>query len=382
MKKRLSKRITNSLIQASSFFINSYHESQTGSESITSGFPETKGKKRVTEWGATSSAVAALRMCGIASEQTNTIVDNSSRWLLSLMDSHGSWEASGIHLAEATAGVLLDLNIDGGNPIIATSIDFIKSCYKDKCFYSTPEGSVVPHLYTTYLATKCLYKYSRLEQGDKIRDWVLSCNTADNHWGQIPQSNVSTPVHTIFALNILHHCGMPWSEIATRFSEQIAWIKDNYLKADYIYEEVEVKQLDTDNYGQQYKRLRLRHYVLPYAGMLFLELQDYRHAFITAERVLAQQYNGGWGPSKDELTMWATQQSIEFLVKIQKCLPSASRHDVILAKLPVITHIWIRAAITVLILLLSAYFLYTPNYRENLIISFFVLLLTWIIGKK
>ena len=202
MKRHLLKRITSSLIQAHSFFLNSYHESQTDSESIASGFPETKGKKRVTEWGGTSSAVAAFRMCGIESEQTNTIADSSSRWLLSLMDSHGSWEASGMHLAEATAGILLDLNIDGGNPIIATSVDFMKSCYKDKCFYSTPEGSVVPHLYTTYLVTKCLNKYSRHENADRIRDWVLSCNNADKHWGQIPQSNVSTPVHTIFALNI------------------------------------------------------------------------------------------------------------------------------------------------------------------------------------
>lgn len=93
------------------------HKTVLGEQII--GFPEIKGKERITEWGGTSSAIAVL----LADIQYNpleeiTDINRAVEWLIS-RQTNGAWEASGMPCAEATAGVAFDLLLVGKLSAIA-----------------------------------------------------------------------------------------------------------------------------------------------------------------------------------------------------------------------------------------------------------------------
>jgi hypothetical protein len=105
MKKNFEAYIQKAKSQAQQFFENSYKE-----VSLNGSIPEMRGRTRLTEWGATSAAISGLKIIGFDSERLKSIFDKSILWLMSKQNEDGSWEASDLRLAEATAGVLLDLN--------------------------------------------------------------------------------------------------------------------------------------------------------------------------------------------------------------------------------------------------------------------------------
>ncbi|NUN24383.1 MAG: terpene cyclase/mutase family protein [Candidatus Jettenia caeni] len=271
MKKNFEAYIQKAKSQAQQFFENSYKEVSLNGSTQACGFPEMRGRTRLTEWGATSAAISGLKIIGFDSERLKSIFDKSKLWLLSKQNEDGSWEASGLKLAEATAGVLLDLNsINYDNSShIDKAISFLDKCYKDGYYISTPRSIETPHIYTTYIVTKCLAKMHRLKNEKAIKSWVLSARTTKGIWGQTPDSNDETPIHTIFALFILNACGMPWKEMKIQFQKQIDWIKKSYMKQEYVYEEMQFEYDTLDEYGKQYGRLRLRHFTLPAVGNFF-----------------------------------------------------------------------------------------------------------------
>lgn len=384
MKKKFEAFIQNAKSQAQLFFENSYKEISLDGPAQACGFPEMRGRTRLTEWGATSAAISGLKITGINSERLKSIFDKSRLWLISKQNEDGSWEASGLRLAEATAGVLLDLvsinSVDSYQ--IDKAISFLDTCYKNGYYLSTPRSIETPHIYTTYIVTKCLAKLSRLKDTDTIKSWVLSARTIRDNWGQTPGSNEDTPIHTIFALFTLNACGISWKEIKAQFRKQIDWIKKAYKEQEYVYEEMQFEYDNSDEYGKEYGRLRLRHFTLPAVGNILIQIDEAQDALIIARNILNRQFSGGWGPSKDELTMWATQQSLELVESVRiDILPDISNFQYLSALFRKIPFSLFKLIATILGIGITVLFLMIPEYRINLIVGVFLMIIPWLIKR-
>lgn len=309
----------------------------------------------------------------------------SKNWLLSKQNNDGSWEASDMSLSEATAGVLLDLKKNNSldNNVIEKGVSFLKNCYKDDHYISTSNSIEKPHLYTTYIVCMFLNEVGLLDHKEQIKQWVVSAETSNHRWGQIPKSNEETAIHTIFALNVLKSCGMTWEEIKSKYTKQINWIKSFDLTNIYLYEEMQFRTKNTDHYGVEYGRLRLRHFVLPIIGNFYLDIDNTPGVIKITQKVLAQQFSGGWGPSKDELTMWATQQSIEFLDNVEKrILPSLSNFNYIMSCIKGINFYRAKLFFSFIGIALAGLFLFLPNYRANFLIGIFFMVVPWLLKNE
>ncbi len=385
MKNKLINRIQNSKHQVQNFFENSYREIIKSPTHTVFGFPELSNRDRLTEWGATSAALVGLYISSDNSPKSQTIIEQSKNWLISKQNSDGSWEASDMSLSEATAGVLLDLRKIGNldDTVMDKGFSFLETCYKDDHFISTPISIEKPHLYTTYMVCLFLNEVARLKHKEEIKQWVLNAETANHRWGQIPKSNEETAIHTIFALTLLNMCGMTWEEIKSKYEKQISWIKSRDSINFFLYEEMQFKYKSTDEYGSEYGRLRLRHFTLPIIGNFYLNIGSLPDALKIAKRILNLQFSGGWGPSKDELTMWATHQSIEFLDKIEcKILPNMNNLNYFMSCLKGINFFWSKFIISLIGISLAALFLLLPTYRANFLVGIFLMVIPWLFKRE
>lgn len=385
MRRKLLKRIQNAKHQTQLFFENSYREIAQDDNDSVYGFPELSNRDRLTEWGATSSALVGLSISSDNSPKSQDIIKKSKVWLLSKQNDDGSWEASDMSLSEATAGVLLDLKKINGlvDQVVDKAVSFLKNCYNDNHYISTSDSIEKPHLYTTYIVCLCLNEVGRLDNKDKIKQWILEAETSNLRWGQIPKSNEETLIHTIFALKTLNACGMAWEEIKSNYAKQIAWIKSCDLSNFYLYEEMQFRTKKSDQYGMEYGRLRLRHFTLPIIGNFYLDIDYKPGVMIIAQRIIEQQFSGGWGPSKDELTMWATQQAIEFLDNVEKrLLPCLSNLDYIISVIKGINFYKTKLVLTFSGAALACLFLSLPNYRANFLIGIFLMVVPWLLRKE
>lgn len=380
MKKHFESNIKISISKAQHFFERNVREISDESNRILYGFPEIEGRERITEWGATSAALAAMNKIGISSSEIQSKFHKARKWLIS-QQLNGGWEASGVYLAEATAGVMVDLcsmnALDAKS--ISSGIDFLKRCYRNGYYLSTPASTGKPRIFTTFIVMKCLERFSQIEHTSEIRQCILSSQTSNGKWGQMPNSNVETFVHTAFALNILHFCGDSWEEIRNNYENQIKWIFSNINNLGYTYEEIEIIQPQSDKVGRQYKRLRLRHFALPLIGHLFMGMGNTQVALHIARKIVSQQFNGGWGPSKDELTMWATHQAIECLESIKtRTVPSLTNFSYLSSYFSAIPFVVVKAILSVIGILLIAIFLLEPSYRPNILVGLFLVIAPWI----
>ena len=385
MKNKLQKQIQNAKHQAQLFFENSYREIKKSNTHSVFGFPEMSNRDRLTEWGATSAALVGLYISSDNSPNSQQIIAKSKRWLISKQNSDGSWEASDMSLSEATAGVLFDLiKINSlENSVMGRGISFLESCYKDDHYVSTPTSIEKPHLYTTYIISYFLNEVARLNHKDNIKQWVLTAETANHRWGQIPKSNEETAIHTIFALNILNMCGMSWAEIKSKFEKQISWIKNRDSRNNYIYEEMQFRYQNKDEYGAEYGRLRIRHFALPIIGNFYISIGKREDALKIAKKILSQQFSGGWGPSKDELTMWATQQSIEFLDNVENhILQTISNLNYLLSCVKGVSFFGIKIIVSLIGAALAALFLFLPDYRANFLVGIFLMVVPWLLKRE
>lgn len=384
MKKKFEASIQKAKSQAQLFFENSYKEISSDGSTLACGFPEMRDRTRLTEWGATSAAISGLKIIGINSGRLKLIFDKSRHWLISKQNEDGSWEASGLRLAEATAGVLLDLvsinSVDSCQ--IDKALSFLDMCYKNGYYLSTPKSIETPHIYTTYIVTKCLAKMSRLRDTNTIKSWLLSARTIRNRWGQTPGSNEDTPVHTIFALFTLNACGISWKEINVEFQKEINWIKKIYKEREYVYEEMQFEYDNSDEYGKKYGRLRLRHFTLPAVGNFFIQIDKVQDALIVARDILSQQFSGGWGPSKDELTMWATQQALELVEGVRiNILPDINNFQYLSARLRKIPFSLLKLIVTIFGIGFIVLFLRIPEYRVNFVVGIFLMIFPWLVKR-
>lgn len=384
MKNSLKNLIQNAKHQAQLFFETSYREIKKSNTHTVFGFPEMSNRDRLTEWGATSSALVGLQLSSDNSPNAQNIMAKSKGWLTSKQIDDGSWEASDMSLSEATAGVLIDLkkinSLDSN--VMEKGISFLDSCYKDDHFISTPASIEKPHLYTTYIISKFLHEVGRLNHKEKIIHWILSAQTANSRWGQMPKSNEETAIHTIFAINILNMCGMSWYEVKSKFGNQISWIKNCDQKNNYLYEEMQFRYKSTDEYGAEYGRLRLRHFVLPIIGNFYINIGKKADALKIAKKIISQQFSGGWGPSKDELTMWATQQSIEFLINVEnQILKTISNLEYLLSCVRGISFLGIKLFVTLIGAAIASILLFFPDYRASFLVGIFLMVVPWLLKR-
>jgi hypothetical protein len=383
-KKSFEGAVEQSLLQAKHFFERNLISVATNAGVRHYGFPVAEGKKRITEWGATSAGLRSLLWLGVSSPAVNSKCESSKAWLLR-QQKEGAWEASDFFSAEATAGVLLDLVSVRGvdDEVVNQALGFINSCYHKGYYSSTPTSTEKPHIYTTYLVAKCLATCGRLEKKNEIREWVLDSQTRDGMWGRTPGANIDSLVHTIYAYQILHLCGMARDELLSRFRAQTRTVLKASIELNYVYEEIEAEQQVSDSAGIRYLRLRIQHFVLPALGHLCIILGDRHTGFTAAKRLLKEQFTGGWGPSNDELVMWGTAQAIEYLESFKnQILPSVSRIEYCLYSMDLIPYRFAKLAISLIGLVLFIIFLLSPAYRAALLVGLFLMIVPWVFGRR
>lgn len=138
------------------------------------GFPHYQCKKRITEYGGTSSAVAALYDLGFTNQEIKNKVEKSISWLISKQKEDGSWQAGSSYCCEVTAGILSELACWDVLPgeVRQKAIKYVESCFCDEgFFYSEPNSVNVPHLYTTFIAVRALKESGML--GEKYKKSVI-----------------------------------------------------------------------------------------------------------------------------------------------------------------------------------------------------------------
>ena len=221
MHKSIRKLLDNSFGQARCFFEESILELNG-----ISGFPENKGKQRITEWGGTSSALSAIAHFTNITPTLINKIDSSKQWLIG-QNKNGSWNASGFYSLEATAGVMNDIYILNIIPdeIKKQSVKYIWDNYNSAGFFITSGSRDNPHIYTTYLILKCLTQYDHipLERKVEIKNWIHSIKRYDNKWG-ISNGCEASVAHSIYALCILNFCGDDWNTILNDYKDLILWI--------------------------------------------------------------------------------------------------------------------------------------------------------------
>lgn len=363
---------------ARQFFESSYVEVPGGC-----GFPQIKGNTRITECGGTSSALAGLSLTRYSSGETEAKARTAEKWLLS-RSRNGAWEAGGFYSAEPTALVLLDIrNLNISDAKLSDSTTYLESCYKDGYYLSTHDSKDQPHVFTTYIVLKCLHTYSKLLHRERIKEWILRSKSSNERWGQYPNSNTDSLVHTILALNILHYCGMSWEEIKRLHRDQINWILSHLKSADYTHEEIRIRTEEIGEHGHKYFKHNIRHFVKPYLGQLLIDLGYNREAIFVARKLLQAQFNGGWGPSGDELTMWATQQAVEFFRKVEDhVIPEINPVSYGLSYYSTIPYALPKTTTSLLGFASVLVLLFLPDYRPSIVVGLLMIVLPWLFKRQ
>lgn len=379
MHKSIAKLLENSLDQARRFLEDSIIEVNG-----LFGFPEFKGKPRITEWGGTSSALSALTLLDNINPSLKKDVESSKRWLIN-QNRNGSWNASGYYSLEATAGVLNDVYILNIVPreVVDQALKYFWDNYSAG-FFMTPGSKDNPHVYTTYLILKCFTHYSNIPLGIKgeIKKWLLSVKTHDNKWG-ISKGSEASVAHSIYALYILNYCGDDWNTITNDYKELIQWILGNFSRINYVYEEFETIIHASDPEGHSFLRLRISHYILPLVGNLCIDMNLKVPSIRIFKEIVNTQRNGGWGPDS-RLTMWATYQAIAFLVRFDNHISKKIRIlDILKAYYSFIA---IRILVSLIAIGLFIWIITDYNNGISFVISFaancLFFILPWLIQKR
>jgi len=381
----LEIEINRCLNEASAFLDASLKNVQicvNGKKTNIWGFPHYKSKQRITEYGGTSSGISAFHHVGIPSSEIEEKLHSSIKWLIEQQAPSGAWNASSVYCCEVTSGVLIDLtrwDVLGDSAELKAD-KYIKSCYNSNGFFnSIPESTGTPHLYTTYIAVKALNEKQPLSQKmkDEIKNWVISSKASDGNWGGEPQCNIGTPVYTAMALLLLHYCDYDVKKMKKDFKSQLRYVKKHIKGCGNLYESEEILvENGNDLYGIKYQVLHTTLYGGPIILELFIALCEYQPMVNSISSILKNQYAGGWGPTKERLTMWATQQAVSSIKKFQlEVWPHLNFFQKsVIYKIPFFP---IKVFFSLLFLGLAIYLFLTPEFRSSTIVSAFFAVLPW-----
>lgn len=310
------KKINKSFDEARGFFQSSIKATIFEGETYVA-FPHYKGKDGVTEFGGTSSALAALRVIdvnGIMNKSTSQAIE----WLNKKQQS-GAWQFKGLYCSYITAAILCDLyGYELDNDVLENAIRYIISCYNEKegYFLSYPSDDGIPHIYVTFICLKALALYGKTKSidFDKIKTWIEKSQNWDGNWGVNPCDSSSTYSHTVYAIGILSMCGLSKQDIKDRYTRQIKWLNKGCISLHEQYDSEEIiKQDNTDVDETAYKEVIFQHACAAMIGEFNLKFNHLISSTFLVKRILLNQYNGGWGISHNKLTMWETEANLLFL---------------------------------------------------------------------
>jgi len=353
-----------------------------GKKSTIWGFPHYKSKRRITEYGGTSSGISAFYYVGIPSSGIQEKLLSSVKWLIGKQAPTGAWNSSSVYCCEVTSGILIELTRWDvlGDSAESKAYKYIRSCYNILGFFnSIPQGVGTPHLYTTYIAVKALIEKQSISQKmkDDIKKWVISSKASDGNWGGEPQCNIGTPVYTAMALLLLYYCDYDVKKMKNDFKSQLNYVKKHIKGCGNLYENEEILvENGKDLYGTTYQVLHTTLYGGPIILELFIALREYQPMVNSINSVLKNQYAGGWGPTKERLTMWATQQAVSSIKKFQLVIwPNLNFFQKsIIYKIPFFP---IKFLFSLLFLSLAIFLFLTPEFRSSTIVSAFFAILPW-----
>ena len=350
-----NKSIDTCLNEAQDFIVRSHIRIENSNKDKISGWPQYMGKKRITEYGGTSSALSVLYMLDYIDREG--ICEDSLKWLMKKQNNDGGWMSSREYHCETTAGILMELYNEKEQKLsiecIKRAVGFINKCYDTNGYFkATLRSNETPHIYVTYKAVCALHLTGDLSQSQmaSITQWIKANKSTDERWGDIGKSERGTVSGTIFALLILYYCGFTVEELRSEYKTQIAWIK--YMTKRDVGTMYDSDAIDLsmrkDTYGETYNTLFTQHYIAPLAYNLFSLFEDKKRTRKIALEIIKNQYCGGWGPSKDRCTMWATQQAVTVILDFQQK-----------SKLNVLCELKRKQIIVVIVLLLGLMILVT-----------------------
>ncbi len=354
-------------------------------EALT-GWPHYHGKQRLTEYGGTSSGLSALFCYEMPNAAMREIADTALTWLINQQNEDGSWKSSGGYNCETTAGIIIDLYEHNVLPreCIEKACRYIKSCYDvNGYFKATPLSTRTPHLFITYRAVLALVLTNHLEKSWKsqIISWVQQSRSIDHRWGMAPKCLSGTLSHTILALLIFHYCDMPLREMGEKYKAQIKWLKTNIVKCGYMYETETIdNRMGKDEYGYVYDTLVTTHFIGPYMCHLLDLLGETKLEMNALMSITESQSNGGWGPSKDKITLWATQQAIYQLNRFKK--NKLDRLNILEKLFYRIPYGLCKAVISIVIILVSCWLFFNPAYRDDAIVALLLAVVPWLFKRR
>lgn len=344
------------------------------------GFPHYQCKKRITEYGGTSSAVAALYDLGFSNQEIQNKVEKSINWLNGRQNKDGSWQACSNYCCEVTAGILSELTYWNvlPNEVKQKAIEYVKSCYSDEGYFcSVPNSTNDPHLYTTFIAVKALKENNMLGEDYKknIIKWMQSSMSIDKMWGNEKRATLGTVTYTALALLTLCYCDYSISRMKKDYKKQLDFVKESIKRCGNLYEGEEmIVEEGKDACGIKYAVLHTDIFAGPIMGELFLFLNKEKYVRRIVKSILQYQNTGGWGPANDRTTMWATQQAIRVIKMYQKKYLDEYHLINVFSNL----NFFFRFMITIVLFMITIRLLFLPEYRSGIIITVIFMFLPWI----
>ena len=184
------------------------------------------------------------------------------------------------------------------------------------------------------------------------------------------------------ALETLHYCGLSWDEIAREFCKEVKWLLHCGPPQEYTYEEIEVLGEKEDAAGREYHRLRLRHFLLPRLLDLALSLGKKAEGLNLSRKLLASQFTGGWGPSRDELAVWATRQACDALNRMRRSLPDVTFLQRVHSYVLAVPYFAVESLIASVGLAALVFCLLMPGYRQGLVPAIVVAAAPCFFGRR
>lgn len=315
---RLDARIAESFAAARRFLENSAAPVPNGSDGEF-GFPVYRGKGRVTECGGTSAAVRALRQLGVSGPSAGLVLEGATQWLLN-RQSDGSWEAGGFAWSEVTALVLLDLQTtELPKGVVDDALEYLRSCRRPGYYASHPSSLERPHIFTTFACVRCVSVFGHLDNPAEIAEWLDAARAPSGNWGFHNRALDDSPAATAFALTAMADCLGSWEAVASKYPASIKWLAGLGTRLPAFEEEtITLPKAKADSAGQPaYHKLRVGHYTRAEVGRVLASLGYKAEVLRIAWQVVGDQHEGGWGPNKETLTMWATQKAVAILSDVR-----------------------------------------------------------------
>lgn len=369
--------IENSLNQAATFLEGSYNAN-------LGGFPHYASKERITEYGGTSSGLAALSLIDRITPLFKGNHCKAKNWLISKQALDGSWCSSSVYCCEVTAGILAEFGECKKedrlpDDVTENACKYIKNCFNQSGYFtSVVDQTTALHIYTTYIAVRALMAYDGLTNLMKqsIISWLKSAKASDDNWGEEPNNNLGTVIHTAMALYLLYCCDYGVKNIKKEFKKQLSFIKKNISGCGKYYEHEEINiPIGNDAYGKVYRVLHITLYSGPILSRLFIALNDKRYATVSIMSILRNQFSGGWGPAKERRTMWATQQAVSILCEFKTTLLREIGLGKFTYRIPYFT---LKLSYSIIIaILVFALYVFEPSLRANIIIMIISAFIPW-----